>query len=132
MITVVDSFGQTVLHWAASNNDFDSAQAAIEKMSIEEICLPNLDNKYTALHLAAQKGAVKIINLLLENGGRTIASKVDKYGQTALHWCSYSEEHFSSAEALVRVMEPEELSIQNEDNKDTLPFILLHKEGTFA
>ncbi len=120
MFNAVDSYGQTSLHWAASNNDFDNAKDLIEKMSVEEICLCNFDNKYTALHLAAQKGAVKIINLLLEKGQRTLASKVDRYGQTALHWCSYSQEHFPSAEALVQVMEPEDLSIQNDDNKYTV------------
>ncbi len=120
MFNAVDSNGQTALHWAASNNDFDKAKDLIEKMSVDEICLCNSDNKYTALHLAAQKGAVKIINLLLEKGQGTLANKVDRHGQTALHWCSYSQEHFPSAEALVRIMEPEDLSIQNNDNQYTV------------
>jgi ankyrin repeat protein len=127
MFNAVDNYGQTGLHWAASNNDFDNAKDLIEKMSVDEICLCNFDNKYTALHLAAQKGAVKIINLLLGKGHRILACKVDRYGQTALHWCSDSREHFQCAEALVQIMEPEDLSIQTNDNKYTVLHLAAQK-----
>lgn len=39
MFNAVDSYGQTVLHWAASNNDFDNDQAVVEKMKYLADCL---------------------------------------------------------------------------------------------
>ncbi len=122
MKIAVDSFGQTPLHWAVNHNDFNTAKELIEKMSIDEIAICNTSNGYSALHIAAQKGAIRIINLLLEKGKRTLANKVDHYGQTALHWCSFSEKDFPSAEALVAFMEPEDLSIQNIQKYTVLHF----------
>ncbi len=119
MSLIMDSNGQTLLHWSVANNDLDSSLKLMEKMSVKEISLSNFDNKYTALHLAAQNGSVEIINLLLERGQRALACKVDRYGQTALHWCSSNPEHFASAKSLMQIMECEDLCIQNTSNQYT-------------
>lgn len=102
---IIDIYGQTLLHWAVAHQHYEAADALIKKMNRDEILLGTHANKYTVLHLAAQNGSIQIMELLLKNGQQELASKVDKFGQTALHWAA-SQGDFSACTMLCQYMDP--------------------------
>jgi ankyrin repeat protein len=78
-MTDLDRDGRSRLHYAALQNDIDSALAALE--SGAEIGLPD-HHGMTPLHFAAQENSVDVLTLLLERGAPV--DPADHNGNTPL------------------------------------------------
>ena len=87
---VVDIHGQTALHWAASKGNLKACQKLYQAMSVSAIAIRIKDRLQTALHFAVQGDYCHIVELLLSKDDITkeLLVKVDKYGQSVLHWAA--------------------------------------------
>ncbi len=83
----------TALHSAILSEQPDDGQTEIVKMLLQAGMAADARNQYsrTPLHLAAQRGSVPIIKLLLEEGNTTVDMK-DKWGTTPL-LIAYADEN---------------------------------------
>jgi ankyrin repeat protein len=87
MSTVIDTYGRDELLKAALGVDPDRFIKLFEQDP--EANLTKVDNNGdTALHLAAMKGNIPIIEFLLKKGANTNAK--DKFGATPLHLAAIS------------------------------------------
>ncbi len=84
LASITDEYGQTALHWAAS--DAETTRLLLSAMTPADIKKQAEGNHgYTALHLAIHSKNNEIVELLLATSPE-LASITDEYGQTALHW----------------------------------------------
>ncbi len=81
MINTIDSSGQTALHIAVSNNNFQLAEELVKNGA--NVNLINLDDQ-TVMHIAVTNGKLKFIKFLIANSNIDLDAQ-DKYGQTVLH-----------------------------------------------
>ncbi len=84
LASITDEYGQTPLHWAAS--DVEATRLLLSAMASADIKKQAEGNHgYTALHLAIHNKNNEVVELLLARSPE-LASITDEYGQTPLHW----------------------------------------------
>ena len=77
------------LHKAVMNGDLDNLKIMIEKDCSNINCSYKLDNNFTPLHRAAEKGNDKIVEYLISRGAN-IYAKVKKIDRVPLHYAAKS------------------------------------------
>lgn len=129
MRVILDANNQTLLHWAINDGDYEKAAEFIKHAGVEDLYIANTSDGYTALHIAAIKGQLEIIDLLIVKAGKDLAKKVDKHGQIALHW-AVSNQDIRSSKSLMETLDPEDLLIQTNENKYTVLHIAAQMNQT--
>lgn len=110
-----DSFGQTMLHWAAIKGDKEVAKFIIKKTGHELFNSRTKMDQYTALHLAVHGGNCEVLALLIdESKSRGLSDLVDVadiHGQTALHLAA-SRGNADACRILYQAMSPSAITLQ--------------------
>lgn len=94
----VTTEGQTWLHLASQEGDFEACFSFLTVMNSETIEAVTSEG-YTALHLAAKNGHLAIAELLLTKMGMKAIEAVTSEGYTALHLAAM-DDHLAVAELL--------------------------------
>uniref|UniRef100_K3W7B9 Uncharacterized protein n=1 Tax=Globisporangium ultimum (strain ATCC 200006 / CBS 805.95 / DAOM BR144) TaxID=431595 RepID=K3W7B9_GLOUD len=81
-LSVQDSTGQTILHLCAQYEEEESMEVLLRAKPKVDAVDPK---KMTALHVAAGKGNLDIVKLLVERGHANV-NAVDAKGNSPLHW----------------------------------------------
>jgi ankyrin repeat protein len=100
-ISAVDHYGQTALHWAASQGNGAASTSFCEVMKPEDINIQATISQQTALHFAVQGGHLDVVRLLIAKGADVDLKDVE--GRTALNW---AQNHLSAEtkEAMISLL----------------------------
>ncbi|NGX43507.1 MAG: Phosphocholine transferase AnkX [Chlamydiae bacterium] len=91
LVKMGDNAGQTALHWAVALGALEICRALYAPFQSEGILSSRTkDHKYTVLHLAVHEKLTDIVRFFTDGSKMSsdLLGKVDKYGQTALHWAA--------------------------------------------
>lgn len=83
-IPAIDHYGQTALHWTASQGNLAASTSLCDAMKPEDINIQTTRSQQTALHFAVQGGHLDVVKILIAKGADIHLKDVK--GWTVLNW----------------------------------------------
>jgi serine/threonine-protein phosphatase 6 regulatory ankyrin repeat subunit A len=81
---------EVALFRAVDSNNMELVRKCLGQGADVHWMHPDKERK-TCIHVASEKGLLKILKLLIEKGGKSVLDKQDKDGWSALHWAAYND-----------------------------------------
>jgi serine/threonine-protein phosphatase 6 regulatory ankyrin repeat subunit B len=81
---------EVVLFHAVDANNMKLVRKCLSQGANVEWVHPEKERK-TCIHVAAEKGLLNVLKLLISKGGKSALDKQDKDGWSALHWAAYND-----------------------------------------